>query len=79
MVSPKYPKYATDALKRLMDARARNAPRAELARLEARVKAISRPEPACPPKVRSVPHKPAAVVVDLKRARLEAEWESAPS
>jgi hypothetical protein len=78
MMSPRYPKYATDALKRLIDARARNAPREELARLEAAVKAISRPEPTTPIKARNVQHKPAAVVVDLDRARLEREWQSAP-
>ena len=78
MVSPKYPKYATDAKRRLIDARARNAPREELARLEAVVKKQSRPEPATPVKVRNVEHKPSGIVVDLERARLEREWESAP-
>jgi hypothetical protein len=75
-MSPRYPKYATDAKKKLIDARARNAPRAELARLEAVVKAQSRPAPTAP-KVRKVEHKP-SVVVDLERARLEREWQSAP-
>jgi hypothetical protein len=55
MVSPKYPKYATDALRRLIDAHARNAPQAELIRLEARVKAVSRPEP--PAKFRAMMDK----------------------
>jgi hypothetical protein len=71
MMTPRYPKYATDALKRLIDARARNAPREELARLEAKVKAISRPEPTTPSKVRKEP----SVVVDLGRERLEREWK----
>ena len=43
MVSPKYPKYASNALIKLIDAHARNAPRAELMRLEARCKAVSQP------------------------------------
>jgi hypothetical protein len=77
MISPKYPKYATDAKKKLIDARARNAPRAELARLESVVKAQSRPEPATPARVRKVEPKPS--VIDLERARLKVEWESAPS
>jgi hypothetical protein len=44
VIKPKYPKYAGNALRELIDAHARNAPRAELMRLEARVKAVSRPE-----------------------------------
>ncbi len=43
MIKPKYPKYACNALRELIDAHARNAPRAELLRLEAEVKRISRP------------------------------------
>jgi hypothetical protein len=77
MISPKYPKYATDALRKLIDARARNAPRKEVARLEAAVKAQSRPEPTTPIKVRKVERKP-SVVINLERERLERSWESAP-
>lgn len=77
----RYPKYATDALKKLIDARARNAPRAELMRLEATVKAISRPEPTTP-KFRDVERKSGAVVVDidsyLEKERLQREWKCAP-
>ncbi len=75
MMSPRYPKYATDAKKRLIDARARNAPRAELARLEAVVKAQSRPEPATPARVRNAEPKLSSVVVDLRRLELERAWK----
>ena len=43
MIKPKYPKYASNALIKLIDAHARNAPRAELLRLEARCKTVSQP------------------------------------
>jgi hypothetical protein len=42
MIPPKYPKYASNALRKLIGAHARNAPRAELLRLEAEVERISR-------------------------------------
>jgi hypothetical protein len=90
-MSPKYPKYATDALCKLIDAHARNAPRAELLQLEARCKAVSRP--TTPAKFRAsidghiaralgrnvqTEHRAARDVVDLERERLKREWKSAP-
>jgi hypothetical protein len=62
MIKPKYPKYAGDALRKLIDAHARNAPRAELMRLEARIKAGSRPE--TPAKFRAMMDKQIARALD---------------
>jgi len=55
MIKPKYPKYASNALIKLIDAHARNAPRAELLRLEARCRAVS--QPTTPAKFRAAMDK----------------------
>jgi hypothetical protein len=62
--------FATGALRKFMNARARGASRQELAQLSAAAMAEQTTRP--------LPRRPDGGVVDLDRARLERSWESAP-